>query len=111
MPRVPCRGDIVWVSMSPRLGHEQAGRRPALVLSPESYNAKVGLAILCPITGHVKGYPFEVAIPEGLQVAGVVLSDQIRSVDWREREAEFICPAPTDVTHEVLQKIGALVGV
>lgn len=75
---VPSRGDVVWLSFSPQAGHEQAGRRPALVVSPASYNRKVGLALLCPITSQVKGYPFEVSLPAGLEVSGVVLSDQIK---------------------------------
>lgn len=72
---VPERGDIVWVSLNPQAGHEQAGRRSALVLSPRSYNAKVGLAILCPLTSQIKGYPFEVILPEGFKVQGAILSD------------------------------------
>lgn len=91
MPRryVPRRGDIVWLSFTPQAGHEQAGRRPALVLSPSAYNGKVGLALFCPITSRAKGYPFEVAIPNGLAVTGVVLADQVKSLDWRARQAEF----------------------
>jgi len=111
MPKVPQRGDIVWLSMNPQAGHEQAGRRPALVLSPGSYNAKVGLAILCPITSRVKGYPFEVPIPVGLPVEGVILSDQARSLDWKARKAEFICKLPAESTIEVLQKLGTLLSV
>jgi mRNA interferase MazF len=108
MAKVPQRGDVVWLSMSPQAGHEQAGRRPAFVLSPGSYNAKVGLAILCPITSRVKGYPFEVVIPDGLPVEGAVLSDQAKSLDWRARKAEFICRLPGDTTLEVLHKLGAV---
>ena len=108
VPWTPDRGDIVWISMSPRLGHEQAGRRPALVLSPGAYNQRVGLAILCPITTQVKGYPFEVPIPDGLAVQGVVLADQAKSLDWRAREAELICRLPASSTTDVLQKLGAL---
>jgi mRNA interferase MazF len=104
----PERGDVVWISLNPRAGHEQAGRRPALVLSPASYNARVGLAVLCPITTQVKGYPFEVLIPSGLEVSGVVLSDQVKSLDWRARRAEFVCRLPGDTTTEVLQKLGTL---
>ncbi|HTG17989.1 MAG TPA: endoribonuclease MazF, partial [Blastocatellia bacterium] len=81
----PDRGDIVWIDFSPQAGHEQAGRRPALVVSPGAYNKKVGLAILCPITSQVKGYPFEVALPDDLPIQGVVLSDQAKSLDWRAR--------------------------
>ena len=96
--------------MNPQTGHEQAGRRPALVISPGSYNAKVGLAILCPITSRVKGYPFEVAVPPGLPVDGVVLSDQAKSLDWKARRAEVVCALPPESTLEVLQKLSALVG-
>src|SRR3954471_14030479 len=88
---VPQRGDAVWITLTPQAGHEQAGRRPALVLSPASYNGKVGLALLCPITSQIKGYPFEVRLPDGLPVAGVVLADQIKALDWRARHAERIC--------------------
>jgi len=105
---VPRRGDVVWFTFNPQAGHEQAGRRPALVLSPLSYNAKVGLALLCPITSQVKGYPFEVSIPDGLPVAGAVLADQLKSLDWRARDATFVCALPTTVTSEVLQKVGLL---
>ena len=108
MAKVPDRGDIVRVSMNPQAGHEQAGRRPAIVLSPASYNGKVGLAILCPITNQVKGYPFEVALPSDLPVTGVILSDQAKSLDWRARRAQFICKVPPENVLEVLQKLGTL---
>jgi mRNA interferase MazF len=94
--------------MTPQAGHEQAGRRPALVISPGSYNAKVGLAIFCPITSRLKGYPFEVPIPAGLPVEGAILSDQAKSLDWKARKAEFICRLPAQSTLEVLQKLGTL---
>ncbi|MHB8733212.1 MAG: endoribonuclease MazF [bacterium] len=105
---MPDRGDVVWITLAPQAGHEQAGRRPAVVLSPAAYNGKVGLALLCPITNQVKGYPFEVAIPAGLPITGVVLSDQVKSLDWRVRQAERICPLPRPSLTEVLQKLGAL---
>jgi mRNA interferase MazF len=105
MPYIPDRGDIVWTSLTPQAGYEQAGRRPALVLSPEAYNRKVGLAILCPITSQVKGYPFEVLIPEGFKVSGVVLSDHVKSLDWKARNVEFICQLPTHSVDEVIQKL------
>ena len=105
---VPARGDAIWLTFTPQAGHEQAGRRPALVLSPASYNGKVGLAILCPITSQVKGYPFEVATPAGSRISGVILADQVRSLDWRVRRAEFICKLPREITVEVLEKLGAL---
>ena len=108
MAKTPQRGDVVWLSMTPQAGHEQAGRRPALVISPGAYNAKVGLAILCPIPSRVKGYPFEVPIPTGLPVEGAILSDQAKSLDWKARKAEFICRLPSESTLEVIQKLGAL---
>jgi len=104
----PRRGDVVWLTFTPQAGHEQAGRRPAVVLSPFSYNAKVGLALLCPITSAIKGYPFEVNLPSGLPVSGVILADQVKSLDWQARAAEFICAVPAAVMHEVLQKISLL---
>lgn len=103
-PFVPDRGDVVWISRDPQTGHKQAGRRPALVLSPTSYNGKVGLAILCP-----KGYPFEIFIPQGLKVRGAILSDQAKSLDWRARKAEFICKAPRRITDEAMRKLGTLI--
>ena len=106
---VPQRGDVVWISLNPQAGHEQAGRRPALVISPRAYNAKTGLALLCPITSHIKGYPFEVALPEGLPLAGTVLSDQVKSLDWRAREAEGACVLPPEKVTEVLAKLATLI--
>ena len=106
---VPQRGDAVWITLNPQAGHEQAGRRPAVVLSPESYNGKVGLAILCPITNQIKGYPFEVLLPMELPVTGAILSDQVKSLDWRARNAELICTLPTKTISEVLQKLGTLI--
>lgn len=105
---MPRRGDIVWLTFNPQAGHEQAGRRPAVVLSPLAYNTKVGLALLCPITSAVKGYPFEVNLPHGLPISGVILADQVKSLDWQARAVEFICALPDAVTREVLQKIGLL---
>ena len=105
---VPGRGDVVWVSLNPQAGHEQAGRRPALVVSPRAYNAKVGLAILCPITTKAKGYPFEVAIPEGLEMSGVVLADQVKNLDWRARRAALAGRVPRETVREVLGKLGTL---
>ena len=108
MAQVPDRGDIVWIDFTPQVGHEQAGRRPALVISPASYNGPVGLAIMCPITSRRKGYPFEVPIPEGGHVSGVVLADQLKSLDWRGRKAEIVGQAGQDVTAEVLAKVQTL---
>lgn len=105
---VPKRGDAIWVNFNPQAGHEQAGRRPAIVLSPESYNGKVGLCLLCPITNQAKGYPFEVVIPANLGVSGVVLSDQAKSLDWQVRNTEFIAQLPETVITEVLKKLKKL---
>ena len=105
---VPRRGDVVWITLNPQAGHEQAGRRPAVVLSPAAYNGKVGLAILCPITNQIKGYPFEVLIPSGMAVSGAILADQVKSLDWRARNAEWICTLPGETVNEVLQKLGTL---
>jgi mRNA interferase MazF len=108
---IPRRGDVVWISLNPQSGHEQTGRRPAVVLSPQSYNSKTSLAILCPITNQIKGYPFEVLIPEGLPVKGAVLSDQVKNLDWRARNAGLICILPDETTSEVLQMLGTLLSI
>jgi len=105
---IPVRGDVVWINLNPQTGHERKGRRPALVLSPEDYNKKVGLAIFCPITNQVKGYPFEVLIPEGLKTSGVILADQVKSLDWKTRNTELICQIPEEVTKIVLERIYTL---
>ena len=108
MPYIPDRGHIVWLSFSPQAGHEQAGRRPALVLSPKAYNSKAGLILACPVTSQLKGYPFEVVLPGNLPVSGAVLVDQVKSLDWRDRGATFICPIPESVMAEALGKLLAL---
>jgi mRNA interferase MazF len=105
----PNRGDIIWLQFTPQAGHEQAGRRPALVISPRAYNRKVGLALCCPITSRIKGYPFEVLLPKGLKVEGAILSDQIKSLDWRSRRAEKMGVAPGEVIEETTARILALV--
>lgn len=107
-PYCPKRGDVVWLAFTPQSGHEQAGKRPALALSPEAYNRKVGLAIFCPITSQVKGYPFEVSIPDGFKAEGVVLSDQIKSLDWHSRHSQYFCKLPDSVVSEVLGKLEVL---
>ena len=108
LPYCPKRGEAVWLTFTPQTGHEQAGHRPALVLSPESYNKRAGLAIFCPITAHIKGYPFEVPIPNGLKASGVVLSDQVKNLDWKARNAQFCCKVPESTISEVLNKLGTL---
>lgn len=105
---VPKRGDVVWITLNPQAGHEQSGRKPAVVLSPQPYNEKVGLALICPITNQIKGYPFEVVIPPDLSVTGAILSDQVKSLDWRSRKAELIGTLPPKTMSEVLQKINLL---
>lgn len=105
---VPQRGDAIWINFNPQAGHEQAGHRPAVVLSPGAYNGKTGLAILCPVTNQVKGYPFEVIVPAGLDVTGVILADQVKSMDWRARNAALICPLPAATVDAILQRVGTL---
>jgi mRNA interferase MazF len=106
---VPDRGDIVWLQFNPQAGHEQAGHRPAFVVSPRAYNRKVGLALFCPVTSRVKGYPFEVRLPEEGKVQGAVLADQLKSLDWRARKATRVDRATDDVVQEVTGRILALV--
>ena len=108
--RVPERGEVYWLELDPQSGREQRGRRPALILSPSVYNGKVGLAVCCPLTTQVKGYPFEVVIPSGLPAKGAVLADQVKSLDWRVRKARFLCRAPDAVVDDVLLKVGLLLG-
>jgi mRNA interferase MazF len=106
---LPERGDLVWLQFNPQAGHEQAGRRPALVISPKSYNRLVGLALFCPITSRPKGYPFEVLLPQDLAVEGAVLSDQLRSLDWRACRAKRIGHLPDDGLAETVGKILTLI--
>jgi len=108
---IPQCGDVVRVSLNPQVGHKQAGRRPAVVLSPRSYNGKTGLAIFCPVTSHIKGYPFEVILPAGLPIAGAILSDQVKSLDWRARNAELVCILPDEIVSEIIQKLGTLLSL
>ena len=105
---IPQRGDVIWLDFNPQAGREQAGRRPAFVVSPAAYNGKVGLALVCPVTSRVKGYPFEVLLPAGLAVTGVILSDQLKSLDWRKRRAEYLCTVRESIIVEVIKKVEAL---
>ena len=107
---VPEAGDLIWLTFDPHAGREQAGRRPAVVLSPRPYNEKSGLALVCPVTSRVKGYPFEVALPQELPIAGVILADHLKSVDWKERRAEAAGRVPQEVLDEVLSRLSPLLG-
>ena len=104
---IPERGDIVWLNFNPQSGHEQKGKRPAVVLSPKEYNEKVGLGLFCPITSKKKNYPFEVEI-SCKKIDGVVLTDQIKSFDWRTREIEFISKVPSEKIEEIINKFSVL---
>ena len=107
----PRRGDVVWLTFDPQAGHEQAGRRPAFVISPEAYNRKTGLFLACPVTSRVKGYPFEVPLPSELGVSGVVLSDQIKSLDWKARRAEFAASVDEGTLGDIVSRILPLIEV
>ena len=108
---VPDAGHLVWLSFDWQAGHEQRGRRPALILTPKAYNQRAGLALACPITSRVKGYPFEVPLPVGALITGAILADHIKSLDWRERRAEFAAVADAAVVGEVREKLRPLLGL
>ena len=108
---VPDAGDLVWLTFDPQAGHEQRGRRPALILSPRAYNAKARLALACPITSHAKGYPFEVALPERGKVNGVVLADHVKNLDWSARRVEFAEVAQAELVADVREKLRVLLGL
>lgn len=105
---VPQRGDTIWLVFDPQAGHKQKGRRPALVLSPREYNERVGLALVCPITSQVKGYPFEVAIAGSGALHGAILADQVRSLDWRTRKAKRIGTVPVATLEAVIGRVELL---
>jgi mRNA interferase MazF len=105
---VPARGQAIWLTFDPQAGHEQSGRRPAVVLSPREYNRRTGLAILCPVTSQVKGYPFEVLLPEDAGIDGAVLADQVRNLDWQARKAKLICDLDPATVDEILGKLETL---
>jgi mRNA interferase MazF len=111
MSRPPKRGEVCWADFDPRLGHEQGGRRPALILSSDVYNARTGLVVCCPITRKQKGYATEVGLPEGLTTRGCVLASHVYTLDWNARAVEFIEVAPVEVLEEVLDKLIALLEV
>lgn len=108
---VPDTGDLIWLDFNPQVGREQAGRRPAIVLSPRAYNDKASLALVCPVTSRVKGYPFEVPLPKSLPISGVILADHLKSLDWRERRAEKAGRAPKQVVEGVLDRLAPLLGL
>lgn len=108
---VPKAGDVVWLEFDPQAGHEQAGTRPALVLSPAGYNAKTGTMICCPITNQIKGYPFEVLIRDNPKVTGAILADQVKHLDWQARKARYKGKVSVDEMDEVRGKVGALLGI
>ncbi|OGD19008.1 MAG: mRNA-degrading endonuclease [Candidatus Aminicenantes bacterium RBG_16_63_16] len=105
---IPRRGDVVRILLNPQVWYEQSGLRPAVVISPASYNGKAGLALFCPISSQAKGYPFEVALPEGLPVSGAALADQVKSLAWKSRKAEFIFALPPGTVTELLGKFQTL---
>ena len=109
---IPEAGDIIWIDFDPQSGNEIQKRRPALVISSHIYNSTaMNLALVCPITSTRRRNPFEIEIPEGLEIKGVILADQAKSMDWRERRATFICEAPEETIHRVLRTIEALLGI
>ena len=105
---VPERGDFIYLEFDPQVGHEQSGRRPALVISPKAYNRKSGLCIVAPITNKDKGYPYDVKILSSI-VTGVILSDQIKSLDWKMRKAQFIIKAKEEIMDEVIGVLSTLI--
>lgn len=108
MSYIPKRGDLVWLNFNPQAGHEQKGLRPALIISPEKYNKKTGLALCCPVTSNIKNYPFEVTI-KSRKIAGVVLADHIKNLDWKARKAKFIEKAESSAVNECLAKLLTLI--
>ena len=107
---IPDRGDIVWLNFTPQAGDKQRGKRPTLILSPKIYNEKTSLCIALPITSKIKGYPFEVALPKNLPVEGVVLSDQVKNLDFSVREISFICKVSSSILQSVQKNVVALIG-
>jgi mRNA interferase MazF len=108
---VPDAGDLVWLTFDPQAGHEQRGRRPALILSPRAYNSKARLAIACPITNQVKGYPFEVPLPPGGKIGGVILADHVKNLDWKARRVEFAAKATNDIIEDVRERLRVVLGL
>lgn len=106
---IPEKGDIIWLDFNPQSGREQRGRRPAVVLSHKSYNEVSDLVIICPITSKIKGYPFEIQLNPSYKTKGVILSDQVKSLDWKYRKAEFIETASTNIIEAVLEKFELII--
>ena len=102
---VPEQGDYVWIDFDPQVGHEQAGRRPALVLSTSAYNAPSRLGLFCPITRKTKGYPWEVTVGGTSAITGVILADQVKSLDWERRRVTFIDKSPSTLVREVVKRV------
>jgi mRNA interferase MazF len=110
-PYVPDRGDAMWVDLRPTVGHEQSGHRPVLVMTPREYNGLTGLAVVCPLSNQRKGYGFEVPLPPGLVVTGVVLVDQVKSLDWRHRKVQFLAKLPREFVDGVARRVARLLQV
>ena len=108
---IPAQGDLVWLEFDPQAGHEQAERRPAIIISPKEYNKKTGLALVCPITSKIKNYPFEVLLPNSHAITGAILSDQIKNLDWKIRKATYVTKANEEVMQEVIAKIYAIISL
>lgn len=109
MAYLPKRGDAIWINLDPRVGHEQSGHRPALVLSPTKFNRRTKSAICCPLTSRDKRTEFEIVLPKGLGVEGVILAHQVRSIDWRARESRFLARIPEDVVEDVLTTLLSII--
>jgi mRNA interferase MazF len=107
----PDAGDLVWIDLNPTLGHEQSGHRPAIVLTPRQYNVRSGLCIICPITSRARGYPFEVVIPGGHAISGIILVDQVRSLSWEKRYVKMAGVAPVSLLDEVRERLAALLQI
>jgi mRNA interferase MazF len=108
---VPAAGDLIWLDFTPQAGREQSGRRPALVLSPKNYNERTSLAVVCPVTSHVKGYPFEVTLPAASKITGAILADHLKSLDWRQRQAAKAGQVPSSVLQQVRARVAALLEI
>ncbi len=111
MAYVPDRGDVIWIHLDPQAGREQAGHRPALVLSPQSFNRKLNVVFCCPITSRAKRFEFEIPLPDGLDVKGVILSHHMKSLDWRVRNARYMTRVPDDIVDDVLLRLVSILKI